>query len=150
MGSFPGVRSVEALLCLDDLHHGTVSFFRQIPLKSHLNPTFSCLLEMDSQLVCEFQSLAGSETGCCAGSRSQRELGGLGSEAPCSLSGHLDAASPRLHIGLQSFKKVILLLMYHARLARRQLFTFSFFKKMAVLSGIMLIKIAFFEVEFFF
>ena len=102
-------------------------------------------------MVCEFQSLAGSETGCCAGSSSQRELGGLGSEAPCSLSGHLDAASPRLHIGLQSFNKVILVLMYHARLARRQRIVYLLLKKkMAVLSGIMLIKIAFFEVEFFF
>ena len=84
---------------------------------------------MDSQLLCEFQSLAGSETGCCEGSSSQLELGGLGSGAPRPLSGHLYASSPRLHISLQRFKKVILVLMYHARLARKELFTFFFFKK---------------------
>ena len=95
---------------------------------------------MDSQLLCEFQSLAGSETGCCEGSSSQLELGGLGSGAPRSLSGHLYASSPRLHISLQRFKKVILVLMYHARLARKELFTFFFFLKGRVLSGIMLNK----------
>ncbi|XP_006061884.1 3-oxoacyl-[acyl-carrier-protein] reductase isoform X3 [Bubalus bubalis] len=62
---------------------------------------------MDSQLLCEFQSLAGSETGCCEGSSSQLELGGLGSGAPRSLSGHLYASSPRLHISLQRFKKKV-------------------------------------------
>lgn len=35
VGSFPGVRSVEVVLCLDDLHQGTVRLFRQVPLKSH-------------------------------------------------------------------------------------------------------------------
>ena len=84
---------------------------------------------MDSQLLCEFQSLAGSETGCCEGSSSQLELGGLGSGAPRPLSGHLYASSPRLHISLQRFKKVILVLMYHARLARKEFFTLKKKKK---------------------
>ena len=52
---------------------------------------------MDSQLLCEFQSLAGSETGCCEGSSSQLELGGLGSGAPRSVGAPLRIVAPTSH-----------------------------------------------------